>query len=674
MTIRKRSVRGVKLDEALLQAREGRNGTSSISDVLSREGYSRARQRVTRRRSIRPTPIHDFDDDKFRDMLVNLVDRLESDDDLKRDFDEDRGLNGENGVARSFERVLTDMGHGMQPRGHQPDHNEAYRESIGLTNTFSDEQQERARTLIYMLTEFYVPPSAHRVTNGPSAGPPDLETQRERKMGAILPLLNDIEIERAVLMPSRDAWLRCRDRGLVISGVSGTRAQPESRDKKRAVMGPLEAYFDVSDPNYPKLSDKTSPIDGRFSAARVRLFDGVASRFVLLQSKHCKGFVDGMHYRYPFQLKHRNMAQLDAKVAYVRACVEAAGHEFVARSVDVTSYDYSHSETLHVLCEETLGDRTAPFVAQLLRLGRHSPYVRASDEYDRDTYGVDLWLTRSLDDLDRSAGAQKSGDFLTSFKAKLGILVNGYEVMYRSMGGKIPVSMADWLDATPAACAATVTLLVHGDDHRVLGPKHLVDAWFEEASQPNNWFQISREDSSITAGFVLAKVGDRYEHQPDIVSFIEKTFACERSWDHPLRRNGYHIGLHAKYGHYGVAPAAHRVFAILDEVHKKHYGYDFRSYVASLPSRFGDEWGILREHPEYLHYRIDAEDVPPEVLASLYDSIPGEFMTYSYTRTATELPEVEKNVFELEWESKLAPYYVKDVRQQDRLSLFLNAL
>lgn len=610
-----------KLEERLTEAREYRNGRTHIDMMLTPVAKEAVFRRVPKRENIQPTPIHDFGDPKYRNMLVSVVDELNET--LEPSYDETTGLSGSNAVAGNFNRVLTDMGHGMTPKGHQPDQNENLRAEMGLVTEPSQEMVERARAYYRRLYERRVNVESLRITDGPSSGPKFMVTDRADKLRLIEPWFN---AERYIMDPlaqqNTDHLLRLAKEGYVFSGVSGTRTQQELKEKKRRTYGPFECYFGVKDESYPEYADKVCHVDERFSAGRLRLFDGIGMHPNVHLAKYVKPHDEYFNRRFPYVFKHRGPDVRAAKVNRIKRAVEARGKKFKLICFDMTQFDFTFSEHLHAAEEYVTSEFYDEAVGAFRKVARSAPLLRVTDEFEREKYDVKCFISKSYDDVFAPAGPLKSGSADTSTKGKGGCGAHVNEVLFRMAPDVMTSDPYAWLEHDIRYVDKLVYAIIDGDDHVIFGDAELVDRYTEICATEELWFRAAPNGDSVAAGQLYIERNGQVEVVPNISSFFEKTFACERDWRSPLRISGFSAGLHDKMEYYRAAPSFGQALEILDRHHKDTYGFSFSEYVRSLPEVATPIAALLKERPELIYYRIDPADVPLEVFEGMFVSKP----------------------------------------------------
>lgn len=625
----------------LAEAKEYRNGKTHIDQLLTTQAKDAVFRRVPKRENIQPTPIHDFGDPKYRNMLVNVVAELNAT--LEPTYDEKTGLSGDNAVAGNFDRVLTDMGHGMTPKGHQPDQNAELRREMGLAVEPDEAMKQRAIAYYRLLYKRRVNVESLRITDGPSSGPKFMVTDRADKLKLIEPWFN---AERYIMEPlakgSTEHLYKLAREGYVFSGVSGTRTQQELKEKKRRTYGPFECYYKEKDDSYPEYADKTSPADERFSAGRLRLFDGIAMHPNVHLAKYVKPHDEYFNRRYPFTFKHRGPDVRAAKVNRVKRAVEAKGGVFKLICFDMTQFDFTFSEELHALEEYVTAECYDKPVAAFRKVARSSPLLRVADEYERDKYDIKCFISKSFDQVFDAAGPLKSGSADTSTKGKGGCGAHVNEVLHRLAPETMRQAPEAWLEHDLTYVNDIVYAIIDGDDHVIFGRADLVDKYTTICAKEELWFRASPNGDSVAAGQLYIERNGVVEVVPNISSFFEKTFACERDWRSPLRISGFSAGLHDKMEYYRSAPSFGQALEILDRHHSDAYGFSFSEYVRSLPEVATPIAALLKERPELIYYRIDPADVPLEVFEGMFVSKPytKEDLAYPFTGEYIEYDEL----------------------------------
>lgn len=584
------------------------------------------------------TELHRYDDPRYVKFMTVLHRRLSESEALQPMTD--RGeWTGSNGVADNFDAMLSVTGVPMQPRGYVSMNSSTERKRYNLPLGFRDEREREVFSFAARAMFSAYVKGDIRIKDGSSSGPPHMVSDRERKIKiATQALANENQIIDLTLSNKMDELRRkC---SVVWLAHCGGRLQQEVPSKKRSVISPMTAAYDVADPGYPEYADKSVAYAGlpdNFCAQRARIVVGIPTAINVILAKYLKPYDDVFTKRFPLTFKNRQSDLTASKLNYAFSRLERPDCAFV----DVTGYDRTFFAEAHDAVAAVIADAIHPDIGEFYRYAMSCPYYIPATTEEFNKTGTKGYLFGDPNDMIHSRERISfllSGTFATSINGRLGIFGNHLVLLDYLLGRNLTYEDA----LAYLSWDKDVFMLNGGDDHAVIGERDLIKAYFDEQFQADHsLFRLDRQPRSIYLGNVYAPLADspvddrnmpaknaRFTSYPNISSFIIKTFSPERGYDHRLRR-GWREGLKYKLQHYASCPAFGDVMRILDEVHEEIYGLSFSAYVNGLSAlSISDADALFMDNPDAIYYKLDPSEVSPELLAAEFVSIPQSQILY----------------------------------------------
>jgi hypothetical protein len=175
-----------------------------------------------------------------------------------------------------------------------------------------------------------------------------------------------------------------------------------------------------------------------------------------------------------------------------------------------------------------------------------------------------------------------------------------------------------------------VSVANSGDDF-ILGFTNASDLkrvtdYFEEDLHP--YFEVGVERPASFLGNLMVQQRGQVLAYPNVRSFLINTFGRERGIDSRFNRN-YAFGYWEKKTFYAVHPLFSEVDRVLQDTARKHLRYtidELTPYQAApqglAMSNFADRMFV--SNPDAIHYKLDPKDVSPDLLDSIFITIPAD--------------------------------------------------
>lgn len=608
---------------------------------------------------------HDWADPNYRDFMVDLTEKLSS---RFSNVMSEGGLSL-NAGSNTFDQLLSVTGSAMKPRA-LPSVN---RDESPYSSLLSDDLSEVDHKILDVLDSILFEGVMKKVISerdGSSSGFPFFENTRSAKWPMMMRAQRDqTEIVRLSVGGHFDELLR--KHGIVHMCYGGSRAQSESKAKKRAILHPLKLMEpSMSDAEaqgslpYPEFADKSFPPDERLIAKRIRLIFGpcAAANFI------CKMYVfPYMHYfkeKYAFANSVKGKSDLEAKLNGFRALFpraldadiahrqayldDVAGTQpgFKTMIGDPVQFDnFAASRNVNNRFYARLSACTSDDLAHFVRQVSNSAiFVPLTDASVDDGIGP-LVVGNPFDpdsNMKRFTLLQ-SGSSPTSFYSHYLMWLVALRAMY-AMGMK-DVLNVDFVRKFMSGDAEVyrrtgLFVLVGGDALLVHGLFDVVERFEEFAlttdKEGTHLILLDKSDNSEFFGFVLT-LGDagRVHAYYNLRSFAERTFSPEHS-AYDRRRSDIAAGVSARLKLYADHPRFPELLTVLDELHVQHFGVTWTGYASSVIQYTNDADLIYLGNPESIHYMIDIEDVSPELIDADFSHYDPASLNYAYPLVGVE--------------------------------------
>lgn len=472
----------------------------------------------------------------------------------------------------------------------------------------------------------HMKPSTVRVKNHSHPGLPGTTSNRVAFKRAIIQKVlahGTHEYYTTLAVSSFDTRTRLyHETGANYSGIIIHRGQFDSvsddgkESKKRVFFSPRVARGEEAwkDEYYDKtvVLHGGRVVPGHF-AERVRIV--VAPNFVmnLLGQVADAQVRSGIFAASPFTFHHRGLEDLRNKVKDWRESV----------SIDGSQWDSLSPAELYDAIADSMArhfdERYILFIKYMLRIQMvmHCPDDTGQPLAD-PVFGSPYAIPRSLAEM--IFAQLPSGDFFTSSFGKIGgSIAILWNFVLAGLYMKIEDLRAIWRGVHPEAAFVNMT-----DDNHV-GFKSLEakeqKRKFIEALPRNPYAKWEVDANNSFGGQLISTYGGATYVSPRINGLIENSFGRER----PLSQKTPEtiaIGMQARLQVYSEAAQYDDVLSTTNEVMRKHLGVRYETVANSItvsPSAYAD--ALFLEDPSVIHYKVDPEDVTPELMDTKFTSI-----------------------------------------------------
>lgn len=530
------------------------------------------------------------------------------------------GWAGENAVPGTFYNVLNTSGYGMNPMSAPLLDNSSFIASLGLRDTIKTVDRPFFNEIVRLFFGHVAPENLH-IRKQASSGFPYFTNDIQYRKLATLKCLHNI-----------DDWLNCMtgddadlERGLdeyhsVLAYSVNERQQPNAilldKDgkyfsKPRDAASPADArsgHFDGGQQADMSVKDKNGVVIPNHFAMRRRVVFGMSGvvNYVMTAFQGCVRAV--YLERFAFTYKTRDAADKERKIN---------NYTYLVGS-DVKAMDTTIPKWFFELLLEELHKYWDPRLVELLKRMLYATYVLpppailTPDDYDPVFGGSPLKSKK-----DETHVGLPSGVFINPDLGKLWMTFV-YLVLYKDSGAILTASEIEPLLRGENKQHA---LLDSSDDATMLTNSPSVAAKLRVASSP--YAILEPEVPVLYLGDVFALVNGEKRAFPNPVTYIVNALAREDSIDR-IDPVAHAEGVLARYQVYSKTPCFRDLNAILEEGTKKYAKINPYLLARSMAKRqrWSDTDALLKANHHYLHYRIDAKDVSPEVLDEIVATIP----------------------------------------------------
>jgi hypothetical protein len=334
--------------------------------------------------------------------------------------------------------------------------------------------------------------------------------------------------------------------------------------------------------------------------------------------------------RFAFTYKTRGPADKEERISRYRYVV---GSDVANMDTTIASwfFDFFYSELTNYWDES--------LVAVLKRM-MHASYVAAPPwKETHDDYNP-LFGPDPLGANDGINPGLPSGIFINPDIGKLWMTFV-YVILFRDAGAiRDPSDIESFLQGKNNDHA----MLDMGDDATLMTNSTAVAAHLKEAKSP--YAVLEPETPVIFLGDVFAMEGGKKRAFPNPLTYIVNALAREQGIQR-TEPSLYSEGVLARYQQYASTP----IFRDLNRIYEE----EVRSCTGTNPyliaravarrQKFDATDALVIANPNYLHYRVDPEDVSPEVLDSIVATIPAADF-FNQIRHLFKVPTVELEEFD----------------------------
>lgn len=446
-------------------------------------------------------------------------------------------------------------------------------------------------------------PTGLRVNSKSSSGLPNLTYDRDKKIAAFREALSDIShIFRAVRNKDGRYLL---EKDIAPIYTAGKRIQPEKEGKTRF-------YYSYENGEMIKLkTDQSSAYDG-FRTGRGRRVYGMKNSNNLIAGCFlipCEKFYLS---EYAYSFKHRFPEEIcqdlnDYMAEYPNTWI---------RGVDVVTFDQT--------VKDWMKDKFCDLICKYhsIELGE---FVRANlfGQVFFNNGGIDLegLLIGDVLSVEKVTGAGLLSG--TIFVSSLGKFLNTFDTLSRLWDIGLITNIEQDTESYLKGKFKVRTKNC-GDDAILMFPDEKVGLAFFKTE---GYFEIEIEEGLLFLGNIYFIEDGLWRSLPNMASKLYNLFVPEKGWMSKLRRDFFWIGLKEHSIHGGKHPMYNEVMGIVDDAFMNSYGFKFTDYMNRLIEA-GEIRGTLNDldmqflaDPDIIHYKVDADDISPEVLALEMDTI-----------------------------------------------------
>lgn len=530
------------------------------------------------------------------------------------------GWAGENAVPGNFYNVLNVSGYGMDPMSAPLLDNGSFVASLGLRDSIRTVDRPFFNEIVRLFFGHVAPENLH-IRKQASSGFPYFTNDIQYRKLATLKCLHNI-----------DDWLGCMtgedadlERGLeeyhsILAYSVNERQQPNTilldekgqySSKSRDAATPDEARsgkFDGGKKADMSVKDRDGNIIPNHFAMRRRVVFGMSGvvNYVMTAIQGCVRAV--YLERFAFTYKTRDAADKERKIG---------SYQFLVGS-DVKAMDTTMPKWFFELLLEELHKYWDPRLVEVLKRMLYATYVLPppailnSADYN-PVFGGDPLKAKK----EETHVGLPSGVFINPDLGKLWMSFV-YLILYKDSGA---ITTPSELEPLLRGENKQHALLDSSDDATMLTNSPLVAAKLRKASSP--YAILEPEVPVLYLGDVFAMHNGEKRAFPNPVTYMVNALAREDSIDR-MDPVSHAEGVLARYQVYSKMPTFRDENLIYEEATKKFLKINPYLLARSMAKRqrWSDIDALLKANHHYLHYRIDAKDVSPEVLDEIVATIP----------------------------------------------------
>lgn len=532
-------------------------------------------------------------------------------------------------IAGDFYALLTVAGHGMNPISVPPVSNELIRKDLGLADKFaSDRHRTIFRSLIRCMFARSAPAKV-RLRRDASTGAPDYVNEVPKKKRELRHILDNIDLFLD-LIDSGDLLALFIEFNTVLVHTTGERIQADKteldangvrRSRPREVNDELAARSGLREGSR-FAADKTVYVNGRriegHFGGRRRTVYGTSFGANYLLATFCSSWRKVYLTDFAFTWKHRDPASIADKMRRFKYVVGA----------DVKQYDQSMASWLITAFLDELENYVDRRVVKMIRLLFRAPYIVpypwAADTSDKPfdpLFGEDPFDEGAfVHDLGLPSGVAINPD--------VGKLMMTFAYLAR-LDDHYKNVVEIGVDTILRGEHDQYALLNMSDDGLDLSNDAGYVQFCETYVSP--YFKIEKESPISFLGNVPYRDdAGELKLAPNVISYLVNWLVPEHGIDSVKRRNFWAIGDRERRLHYASAPSYSAVYDVFMEGYDRHLdinpvslvtlAYEHQRKYLNLSS-----WDVLvLQNPDYIHYKVDPDDLDPDILDLLVTSLPEE--------------------------------------------------
>lgn len=530
------------------------------------------------------------------------------------------GFAGPTAVPGNFFNVLGVSGYGMDPLPLPLLDNAKYARSLGLADRIRPQDAPYLDELIRLFFGAAAPTNLY-VRKEANTGFPYFVTDVQYKKMSFLKMVHNVDdfLNSVSGDEARLEHLLETYHGLMLSSIN-ERQQPPGISKKdgRYVPKPRNAptpqqarsgdFQGGTHANFTVVGQHGEVLEDHFAMRRRTVFGmcGPLNYFgTAVMAAHRSVYLDRFAHTY----KVRGPEDKSERVAKYR---------FVVGS-DVKNMDNSLQRWFFDYVLEKLESYWDPRFVEMVRRMLRAPYVvpppwrKTPEDYD-PAFGGSPLNPRSFS---TSVGLP-SGIFLNPDLGKL-FMTFVYVILFRDAGAIYsPTQIEQFLMGRLPGHA----LMDMADDAAMLTDSERVREHLLRAESP--YAVLEPETPVIYLGDVLRQEGNRKDAVPNPLSYVVNMFAREDSIDRkPV--SAYADGVMARNQLYSRTPIFRDLNALLEEGFRTCLGFNpllLARSAARHASFTTDIDAMVRADPAVLHYKVDPNDVSPDVLDEVVSTVP----------------------------------------------------
>jgi len=574
---------------------------------------------VTRERRELLTGVYSFDPRvlHFQRALSNALDA-----ELPPGLDDDGFCT--NGVHTDWGRLRTVAGYMPTPMSYTPLDNAFYREELGLTPGYSQDEQIIANNVWDLIFSEYK--ASHiKVPKKSTSGPRRNTSDAEWKKDFAVFLYESDRFEGMLQCVDKSDWQTLANEvEMLFLMYIQKRDQVDTPGKERLVFD-LEYALSNGRKGKAFPTNKTVEIDGAvyddFSSTRARVIHAGPWAINCVLQIISSGHMQSMFERFP-KVFHTSTPD------QIKSIID--GHH--VECGDVKEYDRSMSkdavDTVHTVGERWWDRR----LMKMSKLLYYSPYYSRPLSID-GSEGTFVGDPRLMEE--QVICGNRSGHAWTSLVAKVNKCIDTLIVFHR-MG--LPVINEE---RTYFESKGAINFINNGDDEIVYTESAELMASYKKIrySGKAGHYHVDSEKGQGYSGLLLMKDGLTYTPTGKIHTAFEKIYVPERSIGGNFRRY-WPIGIIERVNNQDANPSGQRAWEIHNRLFRDmmapHFG-DFLTIVNTALERMDLQLDGLTaadrdvlENEDRIHYKYLESDISPEVYQRVTSKIPSQIYKHIY--------------------------------------------
>lgn len=541
------------------------------------------------------------------------------------------GVLGPEAVPGDFNQLLTVAGHVMNPVSIPIVDNEPIREGLGLHPRMQNERHAQIFDQLAKAMFSRARPASVPIRRDASTGPPDYVSDIVKKKTELRAALNDID-HFFNLIWEGDLLELFIEFNAPIVHTTGGRVQADkvvmqngvATSKPREVNDELAARTALREgrrfPADKRVFVNGNEVKGHF-AGRGRTIYSTAFVVNYVCAALCASWRAVYLEEYAFTWKHREPEQILEKMKKYSFFV----------GFDVKQFDQTVAHWMvERLCDE-MENYLDEKAVKMIRLLFKAPYIVPNPWVSGTHEDATLNPLFGADPFDEASFVHKLG--LPS-----GIAINP-DVGKFMMSFDYLVMLDDYyhnvlevgLDVILKGEHDQYALLNMGDDCLVLVNDDGFQAWAEAYIEKPSYFAKEMESPISFLGNVPYRDDAGELHlAPNVVSYLVNWLVPEQGIDHKKRMNFWAIGERERRIHYAKAPSYPLVFETFERRFRDEFGVTPTAMAADAYAHqrkfmnLSTMDALILQNPDYLHYKVDGNQISPEILDIIVTSLPVE--------------------------------------------------